>query len=172
MLKPLANSTILPIRQSGQLSDPPLSNSMQNIPSTAHISIRKTVTSPKESSLKITNATLNNTKTQRITTFEASELSSYPWNSTEFLAAGGNETGGLRRSLPGAIIIGVKKGGTRALLEFLRTHPDVRATGPETHFFDRNYALGLNWYRLVCSIGRNSTLLLLWMKYNFLPYFR
>ena len=53
------------------------------------------------------------------------------------------------KNLPDAIIIGVKKGGTRALLEFLRIHPDVRAPGPEPHFFDRNYHLGLDWYRLV-----------------------
>jgi len=56
---------------------------------------------------------------------------------------------GVRR-LPQAIIIGVKKGGTRALLEFLRIHPDVRAPGPEVHFFDRHYHRGLDWYRLVC----------------------
>lgn len=48
---------------------------------------------------------------------------------------------------PQAIIIGVKKGGTRALLEFIRIHPDVRAPGPETHFFDKNYDKGLEWYR-------------------------
>lgn len=53
----------------------------------------------------------------------------------------------FRRSLPTAIIIGVKKCGTRALLEFLRAHPEVRATGPETHFFDRFYDLGFDWYR-------------------------
>lgn len=53
---------------------------------------------------------------------------------------------GVQR-LPQAIIIGVKKGGTRALLEFLRTHPDVRAPGPEVHFFDKNYQKGLDWYR-------------------------
>lgn len=51
------------------------------------------------------------------------------------------------KSLPQAIIIGVKKGGTRALLEFLRAHPNVRATGPEPHFFDKNYEKGLEWYR-------------------------
>lgn len=51
------------------------------------------------------------------------------------------------RNLPQAIIIGVKKAGTRALLEFIRLHPDVRAPGPETHFFDRNYHKGLDWYR-------------------------
>ncbi|KAG9470935.1 hypothetical protein GDO78_016260, partial [Eleutherodactylus coqui] len=51
------------------------------------------------------------------------------------------------KKLPQAIIIGVKKGGTRALLEFLRVHPDIRAVGAEPHFFDRNYDKGLDWYR-------------------------
>ncbi|XP_023677485.1 heparan sulfate glucosamine 3-O-sulfotransferase 6 [Paramormyrops kingsleyae] len=53
---------------------------------------------------------------------------------------------GIKR-FPQAIIIGVKKGGTRALLEFLRIHPDVRAVGSEPHFFDRFYDKGLEWYR-------------------------
>ncbi|TRY83052.1 hypothetical protein DNTS_004463 [Danionella cerebrum] len=51
------------------------------------------------------------------------------------------------KEFPQAIIIGVKKGGTRALLEFLRVHPDVRAVGAEPHFFDRFYQRGLHWYR-------------------------
>ncbi|XP_048411197.2 heparan sulfate glucosamine 3-O-sulfotransferase 3B1-like [Stegostoma tigrinum] len=51
------------------------------------------------------------------------------------------------KKLPQAIIIGVKKGGTRALLEFLRIHPDVRAVGAEPHFFDRHYANGMEWYQ-------------------------
>ncbi|XP_061665386.1 heparan sulfate glucosamine 3-O-sulfotransferase 3A1-like [Syngnathoides biaculeatus] len=51
------------------------------------------------------------------------------------------------KKLPQALIVGVKKGGTRALLEFLRVHPDVRAVGAEPHFFDRNYHNGLEWYR-------------------------
>ena len=55
--------------------------------------------------------------------------------------------GNATKNLPEAIIIGVKKGGTRALLEFLRIHPDVRAPGPEPHFFDRNYHRGVLWYR-------------------------
>ncbi|KAL0196990.1 hypothetical protein M9458_005530, partial [Cirrhinus mrigala] len=54
--------------------------------------------------------------------------------------------GSESKKLPQAIIIGVKKGGTRALLEFLRLHPDIRAVGAEPHFFDRNYEKGLEWY--------------------------
>ncbi|KAK7940322.1 hypothetical protein WMY93_003648 [Mugilogobius chulae] len=57
-----------------------------------------------------------------------------------------SNTFGVKR-FPQAIIIGVKKGGTRALLEFLRIHPDVRAVGAEPHFFDRFYDKGLDWYR-------------------------
>ncbi|XP_075037574.1 heparan sulfate glucosamine 3-O-sulfotransferase 6 [Mixophyes fleayi] len=51
------------------------------------------------------------------------------------------------KKFPQAIIVGVKKGGTRALLEFLRIHPDVRALGAEPHFFDRCYEKGMEWYR-------------------------
>ncbi|XP_022906673.1 heparan sulfate glucosamine 3-O-sulfotransferase 3B1 [Onthophagus taurus] len=56
---------------------------------------------------------------------------------------------GLRpeQQLPSALIIGVKKGGTRALLEFIRIHPDVRAAGSEVHFFDKHYGKGFQWYR-------------------------
>ncbi|NXI76170.1 HS3S4 sulfotransferase, partial [Rhipidura dahli] len=53
------------------------------------------------------------------------------------------------KRLPQALVIGVKKGGTRALLEAIRAHPDVRAVGTEPHFFDRNYEKGLEWYRNV-----------------------
>lgn len=53
----------------------------------------------------------------------------------------------LNRHLPEVLIIGVKKSGTRALLEFIRLHPDVRAAGCEVHFFDRHYSRGLHWYR-------------------------
>lgn len=51
------------------------------------------------------------------------------------------------KQLPTALIIGVKKGGTRALLEFLRLHPAVRAAGSEVHFFDHHYLKGFHWYR-------------------------
>ncbi|XP_016785153.2 heparan sulfate glucosamine 3-O-sulfotransferase 4 [Pan troglodytes] len=71
-------------------------------------------------------------------------------------ANGSSERGGAvstpdygEKKLPQALIIGVKKGGTRALLEAIRVHPDVRAVGVEPHFFDRNYEKGLEWYRNV-----------------------
>jgi len=53
------------------------------------------------------------------------------------------------RRLPQCLIIGVRKGGTRALLEFLNLHPDVQAERREVHFFDRDtrYKRGIEWYR-------------------------
>ncbi|XP_052776775.1 uncharacterized protein LOC128214383 [Mya arenaria] len=51
------------------------------------------------------------------------------------------------RRIPKVIIIGVKKCGTRALLEYLKLHPLIKAPGPEPHFFDRNNHRGLDWYR-------------------------
>ncbi|XP_073982824.1 heparan sulfate 3-O sulfotransferase-A isoform X2 [Rhodnius prolixus] len=53
------------------------------------------------------------------------------------------------RRLPQAIIIGVRKCGTRALLEMLYLHPGVQKAAGEVHFFDRddNYNKGLEWYR-------------------------
>ncbi|XP_037973735.2 heparan sulfate glucosamine 3-O-sulfotransferase 1 [Plutella xylostella] len=53
------------------------------------------------------------------------------------------------KRLPQALIIGVRKCGTRALLEMLYLHPMVQKASGEVHFFDRdeNYALGLDWYR-------------------------
>ncbi|KAM4632336.1 heparan sulfate glucosamine 3-O-sulfotransferase 2 [Discoglossus pictus] len=63
------------------------------------------------------------------------------------------------KRLPQAIIVGVKKGGTRAVLEFIRVHPEVRAMGTEPHFFDRNYERGLDWYRNLMprSVDRQIT---------------
>lgn len=54
------------------------------------------------------------------------------------------------RRLPQAIIVGVRKCGTRALLEMLYLHPMVQKAAGEVHFFDRdvNYNKGLEWYRM------------------------
>lgn len=52
-----------------------------------------------------------------------------------------------QKRFPQAVIIGVKKAGTRALLEFLRLNPAVKAPGPEVHFFDKNFDKGFDWYR-------------------------
>uniref|UniRef100_A0A914PI17 Sulfotransferase domain-containing protein n=1 Tax=Panagrolaimus davidi TaxID=227884 RepID=A0A914PI17_9BILA len=54
-----------------------------------------------------------------------------------------------RRRLPDALIIGVRKGGTRALLDAMALHPQIKAARREVHFFDQNetYSLGIEWYR-------------------------
>jgi len=49
--------------------------------------------------------------------------------------------------LPGAIIIGVRKCGTRALLAFCGLHPNIVHADREVHFFDRYYSHGKEWYR-------------------------
>lgn len=74
----------------------------------------------------------------RIEDSEDSDVSEFELEDDEF-----------KKRLPNAIIIGVKKGGTRALLEILKIHPSIRACSSEVHFFDRdeNYEQGLSWYR-------------------------
>ena len=54
-----------------------------------------------------------------------------------------------KRRLPTCLIIGVRKSGTRALLEFLNIHPGLQAARKEIHFFDNdeNFAMGSDWYR-------------------------
>ncbi|XP_034026715.1 heparan sulfate (glucosamine) 3-O-sulfotransferase 1-like 2 [Thalassophryne amazonica] len=54
-----------------------------------------------------------------------------------------------QQRLPGAIIIGARKGGTRALLEMLNLHPDVEVAKAEVHYFnvEEHYRRGLAWYR-------------------------
>ena len=73
----------------------------------------------------------------------------------------------LERRLPEALIIGVKKSGTYALLKYLSINPQIgaalRTNGcdlNEIHFFDsdENYARGIDWYRSkmprVCAARR------------------
>uniref|UniRef100_A0A914RRP8 Sulfotransferase domain-containing protein n=1 Tax=Parascaris equorum TaxID=6256 RepID=A0A914RRP8_PAREQ len=52
--------------------------------------------------------------------------------------------------LPQCLIIGARKGGTRALLDALALHPQIRVARREVHFFNNNetYAKGIEWYRL------------------------
>lgn len=54
----------------------------------------------------------------------------------------------LRTRFPDALIIGVRKGGTRALIDFLATHPKVVKARGEAHFFDKeeNLRRGINYY--------------------------
>ncbi|XP_072532791.1 heparan sulfate glucosamine 3-O-sulfotransferase 5-like [Salminus brasiliensis] len=65
------------------------------------------------------------------------------------LRRGNTSKGQLIQQLPHAIIIGVRKGGTRALLEMLNLHPAMVKASQEVHFFDndQNYGRGVAWYR-------------------------
>ncbi|XP_029019139.1 heparan sulfate (glucosamine) 3-O-sulfotransferase 1-like 2 [Betta splendens] len=67
-----------------------------------------------------------------------------------------------QQRLPGAIIIGVRKGGTRALLEMLNLHPDVEVAKAEVHFFnvEEHYRRGLAWYRAQMPLTRPAQLTL------------
>ena len=59
------------------------------------------------------------------------------------------------RVLPDTVIAGVQKGGTSAFFQFLTAHPQVmRGMKKESHFFDRNYARGLGWYRAMYPTTR------------------
>lgn len=66
---------------------------------------------------------------------------------TESISESSSTSTTAAKRLPQAIIIGAKKCGTRALLKFIGAHPNVSTAGAETHFFDRFYHMGLDWYR-------------------------
>lgn len=68
----------------------------------------------------------------------------------------------MDQHLPQCIIVGVRKCGTRALLEFLSLHPDVQVAREEIHFFDKdeNYRQGLEWYRRKMPYTRQGQLTL------------
>ena len=62
----------------------------------------------------------------------------------------GSSSKQLTKKLPTAIIIGVAKCATAALLEFIAAHPNVVGDGyKEIYYFssDRNYRKGNEWYR-------------------------
>lgn len=55
---------------------------------------------------------------------------------------------GRNQRFPQVIIIGVRKGGTRALINMLKIHPEISAAKTEIHYFDReeNFFEGVQWY--------------------------
>ena len=52
----------------------------------------------------------------------------------------------LEKRFPNSIIIGVKKSGTRALINMLDAHPRLQKRDQEIQFFSMYYAKGLKWY--------------------------
>lgn len=73
------------------------------------------------------------------------------------------ETGEIKSRLPQCLIIGARKGGTRALLEFLSLHPNISANRQEVHFFDDDwrYSHGLQWYKQQMKPSRPG-----WLPYR------
>jgi hypothetical protein len=52
------------------------------------------------------------------------------------------------RVLPDFLILGVQKGGTTSLYNYLIEHPNIiRARRKEAHFFDQHFEKGISWYR-------------------------
>jgi hypothetical protein len=65
------------------------------------------------------------------------------WVSRQYRALTAND-----RVLPNFIVIGVQKGGTSSLFNYLLQHPNiVPGYKKEVKFFDGNYHKGLDWYR-------------------------
>ncbi|XP_066497546.1 heparan sulfate glucosamine 3-O-sulfotransferase 1 [Hoplias malabaricus] len=64
------------------------------------------------------------------------------------------------RHLPDVIIIGVRKGGTRALIEMLSLHSSITAAENEVHFFDweSHYQKGLSWYASQMPLTKSGQL--------------
>ena len=61
------------------------------------------------------------------------------------------------RSLPDFLILGAPKAGTTSLFEIVCRHPQVmRSLYKEVHFFDRNFELGLDWYRAHFPLERRK----------------
>ena len=62
-----------------------------------------------------------------------------------------------RNPLPDFVIIGTQRGGTTSLYEYLIAHPRVApAAEKETHYLDRRYANGEEWYRSQFAAARRD----------------
>ncbi|CEF59617.1 GH20068p [Strongyloides ratti] len=68
----------------------------------------------------------------------------------------------LAKKLPDALIIGVRKGGTRALLDALSLHPMIKIARHELHFFDNNetYLKGINWYKNQMPLAEDNQIVI------------
>ncbi len=63
-----------------------------------------------------------------------------------------------RRRLPDFLIIGAMKAGTTSLFSYLSRHPQcIPSMTKEVHYFDRNFTLGINWYRMHFPLSDNGS---------------
>ncbi|GMT16443.1 hypothetical protein PFISCL1PPCAC_7740 [Pristionchus fissidentatus] len=74
------------------------------------------------------------------------------------MSAPSEESRSPQHHLPSALLIGVRKGGTRALLDALALHPAIKAARREVHYFDdeTNYAKGEEWYLERMPLSRSG----------------
>ncbi|XP_071835050.1 heparan sulfate glucosamine 3-O-sulfotransferase 1-like [Apostichopus japonicus] len=65
---------------------------------------------------------------------------------------------GYSSRLPDVINIGVKKGGTTALMFYLKFHPQIQTSldAREVHYFDWKYKHGLRWYESQMKIAHSD----------------
>lgn len=142
LLEVVANVTIAPYSNNNNNNNDSFINTNSHIG--VHIVPLSSTNSTNNSATTISSSSSSNSSTSinSITTISAHVLEAFA--KYRLLRQPGSRPS---RHLPDTLIIGVKKSGTRALLEFIRLHPDVRAAGCEVHFFDRHYQRGLHWYR-------------------------
>lgn len=96
----------------------------------------------------VTMNNINNIPTYKRTTKIKFEFLKEDLTNHENFISSKNESSKEERRLPSCIIFGVSKCGTRAVLEYLKLHPDVVAPNVEINFFNNKslQARGLSWY--------------------------
>ena len=73
----------------------------------------------------------------------------------------GNQTVLLKKRLPDALIIGVMKGGTSMLQNFIFIHPDVKGLGKgEINFFSNLFYKGTSWYFSMLEAARDDEIVM------------
>ncbi|CAL1545455.1 unnamed protein product [Lymnaea stagnalis] len=89
-----------------------------------------------------------NTRTYQLTTQFKLDLLKGDLTMLENSGNAHNESNKEERRLPSCIIFGVSKCGTRAVLEYLKLHPDIVAPNVEINYFNNKslQARGLSWY--------------------------
>ncbi|KAK3731747.1 hypothetical protein RRG08_035416 [Elysia crispata] len=65
-----------------------------------------------------------------------------------------------KQRMPKVIIFGAGKCGTRALVEFLKLHPNIASTRAEVHYFDENMEKGLAWYMTRMPLSYSNQIVL------------
>lgn len=93
-------------------------------------------------------STMYNTQSQNVNTPGKPLLSTYRKHEPHDPTVQQTVDSHAEQHFPQAIVIGVRKGGTRALTNMLKSHPHITSPKGEVHFFDRDeiFRKGVNWY--------------------------